>query len=316
MLCSAGSILAKNSKSIFPFYHTVCDQTPPHIRHLYSVRNSNTFIKDIDTLCKFFEPVALDHFLKPGRIKTKPVFHLTFDDGLRECSEIIQPILLKKGIPATFFLNNDFIDNKTLFYRFTASLILEKARTTELKYVLNNNNINAVNPQAFILSSGHNDKVMLEKIASQLGVDINEYLNKQKPYMSIGEIQTLIKNGFNIGSHSSDHRDLSFMKIHEIIELIKLSIEDINKRFGISCNSFSFPFTNHSMPVLLFDKLKKEIPECGFYFGTSGVKDDIDRVYQRIPMEKYSSNAKNIIASELRNYRLKKMLGRQMVKRK
>ncbi len=316
MFRSADSILAKNRKNIFPFYHTVCDQVLPHIKHLYSVRNSNTFIKDLDTLCKYFEPAAMDRFSENRKENGKPLFHLTFDDGLRECSEIIQHVLLKKGIPATFFLNNDFIDNKSLFYRFTVSLILEKSNTTDLEKVLKENSINTVNPHAFILGVNHNDKVLLEKIAAQLGIDINEYLNKHKPYMSTGEIQGLIKNGFNIGSHSNNHRDFSFMKPPEVLYSVKTSIYDLNKRFGIPCNSFSFPFTNHTMSISIFDTLKKEIPECKFYFGTSGVKDDIDGVFQRLPMEKYSCDAKSIIAVELRNYRLKKLMGRHVVKRK
>lgn len=316
MFRSADSILAKNRKNIFPFYHTVCDQVLPHIKHLYSVRNSNTFIKDLDTLCRYFEPVTLNHFLNSSKDRTKPVFHLTFDDGLRECSEVIQHVLLRKGIPATYFLNNDFIDNKALFYRFTASLILEKSGTGEIEKVLKENNITAANARTFILKADHNDKALLERIAAHLGIDINEYLNKQKPYLSSSEIKGLIKNGFNIGSHSNDHRDFSFMKTPEVVESVKASISDLNVRFGISCKSFSFPFTNHTLPVSLFDQLKNEIPECQFYFGTSGVKDDINGVFQRIPMEKYSCDAKNIIAVELRNYRHKKMLGRHVVKRK
>ena len=38
--------------------------------------------------------------------------HLTFDDGFRELHDVVAPILLRKGIPATFFVNSAFIDNK------------------------------------------------------------------------------------------------------------------------------------------------------------------------------------------------------------
>ena len=50
---------------------------------------------------------------------------LSFDDGLREVYTIIAPILKERGLPATFFITTDFIDNKKLFYRNKASLLIE-----------------------------------------------------------------------------------------------------------------------------------------------------------------------------------------------
>ena len=51
---------------------------------------------------------------------------LSFDDGLVECHQVIAPLLMTKGVPATFFLNNHFIDNRDLFFRYKASLIIDQ----------------------------------------------------------------------------------------------------------------------------------------------------------------------------------------------
>jgi len=292
-------ILKNNRKNIFPFYHTVSNHVLPHIGKLYNVRNEKEFNKDLEVFCKWFQPVSLDCIINSPVTTKRPSFHLTFDDGLRECSEIVQPILLEKGIPATFFINNDFIDNKNLFYRFTASLIIEKAKTEDILKVLSEINVSNDKPHNFIFNCKHSDADLLYEIASRLGIDIEKYLSVKRPYMSTDEIAGIIKNGFTIGSHSCSHIDFSFSRKEEILAGVKNSIADINQRFGISVKAFSFPFTNHTIPVSVFNSLKNEIPE-----------------YQRIPMEKYTSDAKNIIAGELRNYRLKKMLGRHFVKRK
>ena len=50
------------------------------------------------------------------------------DDGLSGCHRYIAPLLRKKGIPASFFLNNRFIDNKSLFYRYKASLLVHQVK--------------------------------------------------------------------------------------------------------------------------------------------------------------------------------------------
>ena len=55
-------------------------------------------------------------------------FLLTFDDGFREIYDIIAPILLDKGIPATFFISSGFLDNRELCYQHKASLLVEKVR--------------------------------------------------------------------------------------------------------------------------------------------------------------------------------------------
>ncbi|WP_262708643.1 polysaccharide deacetylase family protein [Natronoflexus pectinivorans] len=63
-----------------------------------------------------------------SRKPASKIFHLTFDDGLSEIYHETIPILEKKGIPATIFLNTGFIDNKKMFYRFKSSLVIESIK--------------------------------------------------------------------------------------------------------------------------------------------------------------------------------------------
>ena len=112
---------------IFPFYHVVSDEYLPHIRHLYRYRNVDQFEKDMDELLAIFEPLSLTEYLEePERKRGRRCMVLSFDDGLWECHQVIAPVLRKKGIPAVFFLNNQFIDNQGLFYRYKASIIIDR----------------------------------------------------------------------------------------------------------------------------------------------------------------------------------------------
>jgi len=114
-------------KAIFPFYHAVSNQDLPHTKFLYAIRNTARFEADLEYFLRFFDPVSLGEYLEGNKNKRhqKPVMVLSFDDGLIQCHQEIMPVLLRKGIPATFFLNNDYIDNKGLFFRFKISLLLE-----------------------------------------------------------------------------------------------------------------------------------------------------------------------------------------------
>ncbi|MBK9043176.1 MAG: polysaccharide deacetylase family protein [Saprospiraceae bacterium] len=82
-------------------------------------------------LLKHYHPVLLTEKLSLDS-NLKDQFLLSFDDGLKECYEIILPILLKKNLKAIFFINTGFLDNKALFYRFKISLIWEKILTDGL----------------------------------------------------------------------------------------------------------------------------------------------------------------------------------------
>ena len=120
---------------IHPFYHTVSDEYLPHIHPLYTPKNRLEFMKDIDFLSRHFEPVNIDtvySYVKQMKLPPKNVFHLSFDDGLRGVYDIIFPLLYRKGIPATVFINTGFIDNKELFYRHKVALLINKMKKKEL----------------------------------------------------------------------------------------------------------------------------------------------------------------------------------------
>ena len=115
-------------KVIFPFYHAVADNVPIHLKPLYNVRSSKQFEEDLDTLLKIYKPISLSEFYKnlKGEVKIpKYAFHISFDDGLREFGDVAWPILKRKGIPASLFVNPSFVDNNALFFRFKAAVLLD-----------------------------------------------------------------------------------------------------------------------------------------------------------------------------------------------
>lgn len=91
---------------MIPVYHTVSDHHLPHIKYLYRYKNVDQFVSDLQFFSSHYSLIGLGELLahrKNGRSLPPNALLLTFDDGLREISDIVAPILLEKKIPATFF---------------------------------------------------------------------------------------------------------------------------------------------------------------------------------------------------------------------
>ena len=163
---------------IFPFYHAVSDQVVPHLKNLYRVQGVKDFEKSIDGLLNCMNPLSVEDAIRNFKKRSygKPSFHLSFDDGLRETKDIIAPILLKKGIPATFFITAGFTNNKILFHRHKASLIVEKLKTSNSNIVqkrigsiLNISKVDHASLQKVIFSINFQTAHILDEIA-EIGI--------------------------------------------------------------------------------------------------------------------------------------------------
>jgi hypothetical protein len=98
-----------------PFYHVVSDQKlAPSI--ILSIPNGSSVSIRTGFFSETFQTVSLQYLIENPKT-TEKIFHISFDDGLKECAEIVAPILLQKGIPATFLSSPGFIDNQKLFHR-------------------------------------------------------------------------------------------------------------------------------------------------------------------------------------------------------
>ncbi len=308
-------------KIILPFYHTISNNKLAHIKHLYQLKNEKQFINDLDYLLKYYQPINYlqlkKHFYKE-KIITKKSFFLSFDDGLSECYDIIAPILKKKGIPATFFLNSHFIDNKSLFYRYKISLIIEeiinnsKNKNKLLNYIQKDNHLN-INIFDWLKQIKYSDKNKLNEIAELINLDFNEFLKKEKPYLTTVQINKLIADGFSIGCHSVNHPEYKKLSLKEQVEQTNNSSDFICKKFNLNYKIFAFPFTDAKVSKTFFNIIFKNNFELTF--GTFGLKHHFsEKNIERIPMEISNLKAKNIIKYEYFYYFLKSFFGKNNIK--
>ena len=309
-LFSTHWLLSRKTPCFLPFYHVVSNEKLPHILN-YPYRNISRFETELDFFLKHFQPVSLQELKKEDNFGKK-TFHLSFDDGLRECAEIVAPILLKKGIPSTFFINTGFINNKALFHKYKASLILNKLRektNPEVEKLLAGNNIAREN----ILTAGISQVDVLNEAAQKLGIDFIEFLMKQKPYLTEAQIKRLAGDGFTIGAHSHSHPEFWKISPEKQIEEVKTSMAQVEKLVSPEIRVFSFPFTDSGASAEVLKRIRDE-NICDVTFGTAGVKnDEFDFHFQRYPAEQAGDFVQNL-KGEFVYFKLRKWAGKATVK--
>lgn len=279
---------------IFPFYHTVSNIPLPYISQLYPIISEKQFRNDLDFLLRKYNPASfsdVQQFAQGRKLKSKPLFFLSFDDGFAECVTVIAPILKQKGIEAAFFINPAFIDNRALSHRQKLSLIIEKlskAEPAERKKAGKVFALKDTSHQSLVLRLKQltfSDLKLIDEIAEILGINFIQLLDEFKPYMTLNEIKKLHDDGFLIGSHGYDHAEFNELHPDRMKQQIEQSFSWLENHLKIGKRIFSFPFTDHNIPLWFFEYLQKEA-NVVVSFGTAGLKTDM--AYgniQRIPVE-------------------------------
>ena len=288
-----------------PFYHLVSDNPPPHVKHLYPICNTKEFSAQLQFMLKHFTPIgALDlaRVVQTGARGRKPYLFLSFDDGFSELYSVVAPILLRHSVPATFFVNTGFVDNRELFYRCKVSLLVDA--------ILSNPSLQSVYNVNSLLKLGYTDAASLNDIANQVDVDFDTYLATQKPYLNLSQLKALATQGFTIGGHSATHPDFSTLTPEQQIAEINQCMGWVNHHFPEQPQMFSFPFSDIGVEASLFTLLQNQSnPKVDLAFGTSGLKKGKHSMHlQRIPMEYSYKSAKKILGGELFYYLVKRFL--------
>lgn len=296
---------------LIPFYHMVSDDKNSFVKYLYPPRKIENFKKDLDVLLKYYTPISLDNIVPLSQSKevlNKPCFHLTFDDGLSNFYNIVAPILEEKKIPTTVFINTDFVDNKELFYRYKASLLIQRYEKSCLevkeKYYVFFGGKKEV--KKLLLKINYNNQSMLDELALIVGLSFEDFLKKEKPYLTTVQIKDLIKRGFTIGAHSINHPLYADISLKEQITQTKESLVWLQQNLNLKYNAFAFPFNDLGVTKEFFLRMKGVLDVS---FGTAGIKkDNFATNFQRISFELADYNIKRFLIKEYFKYLLKVLL--------
>lgn len=281
---------------VLPFYHAVSDQTRPHLEGLYRYPDIDSFKRDLDWLCRNFQPVDLPEviaFSKGQKHFEQAVFHLTFDDGLRECAEIIAPILRARKLPATFLVNPAFVENGDMLYRMKQTLLCSPRDASNTQQPVNNEQIWA---------TSFKEQHRLDEWAARSGFSFRDYLQNQKPYMSWKQLRELKGQGFHIGAHSMHHPPFQQLTQTEMKAETGNSLKALEQAGVLTYRIFAFPFSDVGIAEKDLVELQSSL-NIDLMLGSSLLKKERHAGHlQRIPIETPPYRADGCVSYAWFNY--------------
>jgi peptidoglycan/xylan/chitin deacetylase (PgdA/CDA1 family) len=290
---------------IVPYYHMISDRPVPHVRHLYAHKGIREFERDLEFLLRHYTPIGLQELLvalRSGRVPAKRSFLMTFDDGFREMSDVVAPLLQAKGIPAIFFVTTAFLDNRTLCHQHTASVIADRlpqisspTLIAQIRSALAAAGTKNGDLAAALVSVPYRQRSVIESIARMVGIDTHAYLQQERPYLTSEQIHGLIKRGFAIGAHSIDHPLYADLTLEEQLRQTRESVRYVREAYHLDYSAFAFPHHDRGVPLRFFTELYGA-GELDVSFGTGGlIRDDWPMNIQRLSFERPRIPAQEVV---------------------
>src|SRR5438093_6572380 len=246
-------------------YHVVGPPDLAHVRHLYRYKSPEAFEADVIGLARRFRLVSYDEIATGEARSGRPVAHLTFDDGYAECHALARPILLKRGVPCTFFLTTELIDNRSMFHRNKASLCIEtlfECPDREASALLCDLGRRLGRPltdrdafRRWVLSLPAQEEARIDEVCGLLRLDVPAYLRNRQPYLSTDQIRRLAAEGFTIGAPRRRHVPLGILSDSAARDEIVGSCRTIQGLTGRDRVPFAFPHSADGVSRLFLRSL-------------------------------------------------------------
>ncbi len=243
---------------------------------------SQDFEKQIVYLSRRYRVISLRELggaLNRGASIPAKTAVITFDDGYRDNYLKAYPILRKHGVPATIFLATGHIDSGTPFWWDRVSYVMHNTAREMVElgqfgtYHFNSTTERWLVARTIrerlkdLLDSEKN--LVIEELASQLGVDMPSSLNKEL-FLSWDEIREMSRNGIDFGAHTVNHPTLIGMPLEQARREIVDSQKRIQENLGRPADTFAYP---DGRLLNVNDGIKAILRENGFVCAVYGNPD-------------------------------------------
>jgi peptidoglycan/xylan/chitin deacetylase (PgdA/CDA1 family) len=282
-------------RAIVLLYHAVGPPLP-HVRHLYPHKSAAEFEADLAHLARRYRMVSCDDLGDGAGVgRGRPAAHVTFDDGYRECATIAAPILRRMGIPCTFFVTTDFVDNRVLFHRNKVSLCVEAIAampepraTAFLREQAVRSGVAAMDRRAFaawLLGLPPSSEPEIDRVCAALGVDVRRHLEENTPYLTTGDIRDLAAAGFTIGAHGRRHLSIGSLDEAAARAEILESCAAVGSMTGADRVPFAFPHSADGVDRGFLARLRAGSPRVGLLFDTRQLRQDAPFIVNRLTVD-------------------------------
>lgn len=282
------------------YYHMISDRELPHVAPIGSYKDEVQFEADLEYLNGHGHVLSYDelrHHRLHGRRAGGGAFHVTFDDGFRECFENACPALRRQAASATFFIPTDFIDNRDLIWVHKIAVCVDRVQRAAPEMIAAV--IETINGRfqagldrrpalvAWLNGLRQSQGSEIECSCEALGVDVADYLRTYRPYLTQCQIERMAADGFTIGAHTTSHCLLEELCDpadieREIVESCRI-IADLT---GEKQVPFAFPFHGFGVDRELLADIRRRHDVVGLIFDTGQLRRDREFVVHRLPADR------------------------------
>ena len=236
-------------------YHSVVEEPQRTDYILGSSRSRAEFERHMERLARKFSPVTIDdvaEFARSGQKLPPRAVAVTFDDGFADNYEIALPILSRYGIPATFYIMVDAVENGTLPWycriRFAFNTTKRPHWTdpnTGRTYGLGSaaERQSAMPPvwDRGAALAGEEQRALVESIERALEIDPAHAQADHGMMMDWDQVRGLKKAGHTIGGHTLSHPNVAQVSAGEADGEITGCKQRIAEKIGAPVEHFSYP---------------------------------------------------------------------------
>ena len=276
-------------------YHLASDLDLPHVRYLYGYKSPEQFEADLLFIKEKFHVASYDELVSGRRVPRNAVV-ISFDDGLAECYTVVRPLLLKHGLPCTFFVSPPYLDNRRMYFFNKGSLLL--GVLTEMDEAERLRRLGALGDvlgrrfldlptfarwlTTWLRTIRVEDEPTLDQLCALADVDADRYLALHQPYMTTDQVRALAADGFTIGGHALRHVALGAFPHAAITTEIVESCRVAAELSGAKRVPFAFPYDANGVDRELLARLHAEEPWIDLFFDSGEMLPDRDFMVNRL----------------------------------
>jgi peptidoglycan/xylan/chitin deacetylase (PgdA/CDA1 family) len=243
-------------------YHFV-GNPGPHYQPFFTGCTLARFEEDLKLLNRVFEFAPLEEVVarRPYQSRTtRPTLAVTFDDGLKIATPQILDLLRRYRISATAFLITACVNNQHLMWRHllgaVQSLVPEDVWKSRFNRLAKRHGFGGIPEDGSLLGVTRDWDCSRKDIWGQLLwkdcglMPIEEYLGKEQPYFTWGDVKDWLAAGHSIGFHTHTHPFCSKLSREDLEKEIVEPAQELVRRLGLKDIAFSYPFGAPLQPEL------------------------------------------------------------------
>jgi peptidoglycan/xylan/chitin deacetylase (PgdA/CDA1 family) len=242
------------------------------------------FDRQIAFVRRWFNPLTiddlLDHVSGTRPLPPNPLL-ITFDDGYRDNHDVALPILLRHGVPATFFVATDFVERRRPFWWDLVTRILKCSPRERIV-------LEYPEPAEWPLEGGPAREAAVARalrvIKDTYWLDLDRFLAElqraagvalgaveerrmaDETVMTWDHVSALRRAGMGVQSHTRTHRVLQTLDPAQLADELHGSRRAIEEVLGEPVRAISYPI---GKPLRGVPNVREAVRTAGYELGFS-----------------------------------------------